>query len=66
MQTSDPEIQFGPIPEEMDSDVLSSRPTVPEDDIQTPIIGGGDASTPVSFDLQKEREENNQENEGGK
>ena len=52
MQTSDPEIQFGPIPEGTDSDVLSD--TVHLEDV---MIAGGDASTPLlAVDLQEEKE----------
>lgn len=54
MQTSDPEIQFGPIPEGMESDISGS--TIPGAEM---TIAGGDASTPLPIDLQREREEVN-------
>ena len=57
METSDPEIQFGPIPEGSEHDVEDSVGGEHFSAESQIIVGAGDASTPIHQSLQKEREE---------
>ena len=57
MQTSDPEIQFGPIPEGSENDVEENTGSGDLSAESQIIVGAGDSSTPVQQSLQKERDE---------